>query len=137
MLPGPIVAQFTVDPEVQRHAVATLRILAVGYVFYGWGMVGMQAFNGAGDTRTPLAITLAGFFLVRLPLTAWLTWSEVPLPWGSASGATQIPGWGQGSIPGWGLGLWGCWLAMQVDLWVRGIAYFTAFSRRGPVVTPP
>lgn len=95
------------------------------------------ALRGGGDTRTPLAITLAGFFLVRLPLTAWLTWSEVPLPWGSASGATQIPGWGQGSIPGWGLGLWGCWLAMQVDLWVRGIAYFTAFSRRSPPVTPP
>jgi len=63
------------------------------------------ALRGRGDTRTPLAITLAGFFLVRLPLTAWLTWSEVPLPWGIALGATQIPGWGQGSIPGWGLGL--------------------------------
>lgn len=81
------------------------------------------ALRGGGDTRTPLAITLAGFFLVRLPLTAWLTWDAVPSPWATWFGLS--------AIPGWGLGLWGCWLAMQVDLWVRGIAYIAAFWRRG------
>jgi putative MATE family efflux protein len=79
-----------------------------------------SALRGGGDTRTPLAITLAGFFLVRLPLTAWLTWDAVPLPWG-----TQL---GLPTLPGLGLGLWGCWLAMQVDLWVRGAAYAVAFG---------
>lgn len=68
LLPQPIVAEFSYYPEVQRHAVATLRILASGYVFYGWGMVGMQAFNGAGDTRTPTWITFWCFWVLELGL---------------------------------------------------------------------
>jgi Na+-driven multidrug efflux pump len=72
LLPGPIVALFATDPEVQSHAVATLRILATGYVFYGWGMVAMNAFNGAGDTRTPTWITFWCFWVLEIGLASVL-----------------------------------------------------------------
>ena len=47
-----------------------MRIISYGYVFYAWGMVMMQAFNGAGDTATPTWIKC--FPLKFLEIVHWL-----------------------------------------------------------------
>ncbi len=69
--PDQIAGLFVTDAEVRGHAIDTLRIFAAGYVFYGWGMVAMQAFNGAGDTRTPTWLTFWCFWILELSV-AWL-----------------------------------------------------------------
>jgi len=66
-----IIAIFTSEPEVAAHGIHCLRIVAAGFLFYGFGMVLTQAFNGAGDTRTPTLIHLVCLWLWEIPL-AWV-----------------------------------------------------------------
>jgi putative MATE family efflux protein len=68
----PIVIFMTQDPEVVRIAVQALRIISIGYVFYGVGMVVTNAFNGAGDSKTPTWINLFGFWTFQIPLAYFL-----------------------------------------------------------------
>jgi putative MATE family efflux protein len=67
--PG-IVAVFTSDPGVADSAIDALRVIASAFLFYAWGMVISQSFNGAGDTWTPTWINLACFWCWEIPL-AW------------------------------------------------------------------
>ena len=70
LLAGPIVSIFTHDPVVAPVAASCLRIVSCGYLFYAWGMVLTQSFNGAGDTWTPTWLNLCCFWLWEVPL-AW------------------------------------------------------------------
>ena len=68
----PIIRIFTSDPAVVPLGVACLRILSYGNIGYAYGMVMLQAFNGAGDTITPTIVNLFGFWLLEIPLAYWL-----------------------------------------------------------------
>jgi putative MATE family efflux protein len=67
-LAGPIVRLFSSDAEVVRHGSTALRVVALGFPLYAFGMVLTQAFNGAGDTWTPTWINLAVFWALEIPL---------------------------------------------------------------------
>jgi Na+-driven multidrug efflux pump len=62
------VGLFSPDPRVVASGVQALRIICLGYAFVSYGMVVAHAFNGAGDTRTPLAINIIAYWLLQIPL---------------------------------------------------------------------
>ncbi|GGK76283.1 MATE family efflux transporter [Rufibacter glacialis] len=59
---------FTKEPAVIALASEGLRIITLGYIFFGLGMVMVQAFNGAGDTRTPAFINIVVLWVLEIPL---------------------------------------------------------------------
>ncbi|HVS81158.1 MAG TPA: MATE family efflux transporter [Pyrinomonadaceae bacterium] len=65
---GPIIRMFTSNPHVVPYGIDSLRIISYGFLFYAYGMVLGQSFNGAGDTWTPTIINLFVFWLWELPL---------------------------------------------------------------------
>ena len=74
----PIIGVFTqaaAGPEVHRYGVDCLRIISAGFLFYAYGMVITQSFNGAGDTRTPTIINLFVFWLWEIPLAYLLAFA--------------------------------------------------------------
>lgn len=71
LFPATFIGFFIRDPEVLIPGTQALRIISLGFLFYGLGMVMIQAFNGAGDTLTPTKAYFICFWLIEIPL-AWI-----------------------------------------------------------------
>jgi putative MATE family efflux protein len=78
---SPVVAAFTSDAAVAPIASGGLRIISSGFLFYAYGMVITQSFNGAGDTWTPTIINVVCFWLLAVPIAQLLA---VGVGWGPA-----------------------------------------------------
>ena len=59
---------FTSNEMAITEGTLCLHILAISYMFFAYGMVLTQAFNGAGDSKTPTYINLVVFWLLQIPL---------------------------------------------------------------------
>lgn len=73
-----LISLFSDDAAVISIGGEWLRILSYSYFMYGWWMVAVQAFNGAGDTVTPTKINLVFFWAIQIPLSYFLA---IPLDW--------------------------------------------------------
>jgi putative MATE family efflux protein len=69
----------THEPLVIKTAVLALRVITLGYIFYGIGMVMMNAFNGAGDSKTPTIINFFWFWIFQIPVAYFVA---IKLNWG-------------------------------------------------------
>lgn len=104
LVPEPIVRIFSSDPEVIQLATVCLRLVAISQPALATWMTLAGGLRGAGDTRAILKIVIVGFVLVRVGLAYLL--------------AIHL-----------GFGLVGAWVAMVVDLFVRGFLIQRRFNR--------
>jgi Na+-driven multidrug efflux pump len=75
----PLIGIFSEVPAVVEAGVTSLRIICVGYIFFSYGMVVSQSFNGAGDTFTPMVVNIICFWFIQIPLGFFLAKN---LAWG-------------------------------------------------------
>jgi putative MATE family efflux protein len=68
-----IMGVFTNDQPVIQVGALCMRTVSLAYPFLAYGMVMEQAFNGAGDTTTPIYINLLCYWVVQLPIAWWLS----------------------------------------------------------------
>jgi len=63
---------FTSDLDVIRIGTQAMIWVSSAYVFFGFGMVTTQCFNGAGDTRTPTVLNAITYWLIQVPFAYFL-----------------------------------------------------------------
>jgi putative MATE family efflux protein len=117
-LAGPMVRLFCHEDDlapVVAAGVPVLRLIALAMPALAAQIVFTYALRGAGDTRVPVLFSWTGFLGVRIPLAYLLTGPAVDLG-------------PLGALPGADLGLFGAWLAMVADIWVRGVFFTLRFA---------
>ncbi|HHP7241794.1 MAG TPA: MATE family efflux transporter [Cyclobacteriaceae bacterium] len=67
-----IIGIFTQDTQTKAYGVDGLKIICLGYIFFAFGMVMSQSFNGAGDTRTPTIVNFLVFWIIQIPMAYFL-----------------------------------------------------------------
>jgi putative MATE family efflux protein len=89
-----LVGIFTQDQQVIAIGAEWLKILSYSFFVYAWWMVTVQAFNGAGDTKTPTYINLVFFWLIQIPLAYYLAihlnWAESGVFWAVFFSETSV-----------------------------------------------
>lgn len=112
VLAEPMCRAHTTDEREVKLAVGALRLIAFAMPAVAAWILLTAALRAAGDTRVPVLISWVGFLGVRLPLAVWFT------------GKGPFDGW-EVSGPQWGL--YGAWVAMVTDLYVRGLLFVWRF----------
>lgn len=114
-----LAAFFTGQPEHDTTQTVgyLLKIVAWALPSLAVVMVTTGALRGAGDTFWPLLITLAGFYLIRIPFATWLALETIQIPFTSFQ------------LTGFGWGVAGAWTAMGIDLAIRSVLVLWRFFR--------
>lgn len=81
-IPERIMHVFTTEPKAVAYGIDALRIMSYSFGFMGLGMVAIQAFNGAGDTITPMWINGFCYWVVQIPVAYWMASSLNMGPYG-------------------------------------------------------
>ncbi len=102
------------EPVVEK-GVPVLRLIAFAMPALASQIIFTSALRGAGDARVPVLFSWIGFLGVRIPLAYLLTRPAVDLG-------------PLGTLPGANLGLFGAWVAMVADIWVRGLFFLARFT---------
>ncbi len=90
-------------PEIRELGTAVLRIEAFAEPLYAAAIVANGAFRGAGDTFVPSLMNFGSMWIIRLPLSWYLS---APM----------------------GMGLRGVWIAMCIELCARGTIFLIRLS---------
>ncbi len=80
-----IIRIFSKETLIVEYGALSLRVIAAGYIFYAYGMVIIQSFNGAGDTKTPTIINFFCFWVFQLPFAYFaalvMNWGAIGVFW--------------------------------------------------------
>ena len=77
----PIAWFFIQDEEVVKFTVIFVWIFALSQPFMALEFSLGSTLRGAGDTRSPMVITIIGLLLIRVPLAFLLYYLEMPVQW--------------------------------------------------------